>query len=311
MVYLAIVGALIFIIGIIVAMCKLYKEGLLTALIGGIIFVLAGIISGLTTVNTGHVGVISLFGHVYKDTINPGIHIINPFCSVTEVSVMTENYIMSAMHDEGQKQGDDSVSALTSDGLRIIADISVPYKLNDDDVVWVYKNFGINYVDKLLRPAARTAARRAMSKYTGQECYSNKRDQIAGEIKTCFDEEIEGIIRQYTNGPIKPIIVSQVLIGRVELPDKVKEAIEEKLKADQESQAMQFRLKRESQEAERKKIEAEGIQKFQEIVSKGIDENVLRWKGIEATVELAKSPNSKIIVVGGTDGLPLILGSDK
>jgi regulator of protease activity HflC (stomatin/prohibitin superfamily) len=110
------------------------------------------------------------------------------------------------------------------------------------------------------------------------------------------------------NPPETVVIINQVLIGYVGIPDSVKGAIESKLRADQEQQAMDFTIMREKKEAERKKVEAEGIQAFQTIVSKGIDDRLLRWKGIEATLKLAESHNAKVIVIGGgSDGLPILL----
>lgn len=271
-------------------------------------FVLS-IISCIRTIEAGKVGIPILFGSVQNHKIDPGMHFVNPFISIKQMSVRTENYWMSASHDEGQKKGDDSIAAISSNGLEMAMDISVPYRLVPDAAPWVYQNLGADYVEKLLRPAIRAPTRRSAAKFSAEECFSTKRDQLAEKIQAFTEEEIDKLLETYDKKD-KILIFSQVLVGKVNLPITVKDAIEQKLKNDQEQQAMSFRIMKEQKESERKKIEAEGIQKFQEIVSKGIDEKLLRWKAIDATLHLAESKNAKIVIIGsGKDGLPIILGN--
>lgn len=193
-------------------------------------------------------------------------------------------------------------------------DVSTPYRLIPDVAPWVYRNLGPDYVEKILRPSLSTATRRAASLYTAEQLYSTKRDEFASKIKTLLDEEMNKLLQDNYKGKNPPetvLAVSQVLIGHVGIPDTVKNAIEAKLKADQEQQAMDFQILKEKKEAERKTVEAEGIRKFQEIVTKGIDEKLLRWKAIDATLHLANSNNTKIVIIGaGRDGLPVLLGGD-
>lgn len=247
-----------------------------TALLG-LLFV--GIAS-VCIVKAGHVGVPVLFGSVGEKPLKEGFHVVNPFVDVHQMSTRTENYWMSHASHEGENKGDDAVVD--------------------------------NYVEKILRPALSTATRRAASKYTAEQLYSTKLEEFSQSIPDLLTEEINNILtKNYTNAPKKIINFSQVLVGYIGIPDTVKAAIENKLKADQEQQAMEFQIMKEKKEAERKKIEAEGIQTFQEIVTKGIDDRLLRWKGIDATLKLAESPNSKIIIIGaGQDGLPVLLGGN-
>lgn len=270
------------------------------------------IFSCVTIVSAGYVGVPVLFGKVQNISLPAGLHFVNPFLNVVQMSIRTENYIMSATHDEGQKKGDDSITVISSNGLRMPMDVSVPYRLLESEAPWVYQNFGNDYVDKLVRPATRAALRRAATRFTDIECWSSKRDELAEKAKELLEEEMLLLIGEYGEmSPKKVLSVSQILIGNVTIPEMVKKSIEEKLTADQEQQKMQFKIMFETKEAERKAIEASGIQKFQEIVSKGINEQTLRWKGIEATLKLAQSSNTKVVIIGaGKDGMPLILGDD-
>jgi regulator of protease activity HflC (stomatin/prohibitin superfamily) len=151
----------------------------------------------------------------------------------------------------------------------------------------------------VVAPSLRGEGRSIAGRYKPEELYSSKRDEIATEMRTA--------IRQKTTD--KFIHVDNIIIRNVDLPKRIEDAINEKLSAQQEAQRMEFVLQKEKQEAERKRIEAQGIADFQRIVSEGINQNLLRWKGIETTAELSKSPNAKVVIIGaGEEGLPLILG---
>lgn len=275
------------------------------------------VVESTAIVSSGNVGVKLVMGKLDEKALplEAGIHFpINPFCSIKSMSVRTDTYSMSHKHDDSDKKGDDSIGAISSNGMKMPMDIAIPYKLNESAAPWVYKNLGPNWVDQILRKAAQAAVLKAAGKYTDHEIYSTKRDELSEKIKQEFDNEINKILKtNYTDAPEQVVQVSQILIGNIQIPDAVRIAIENKLKSDQEQQAMDFRILREKKEAERKCIEAEGIQKFQEIVTKGINENLLRWKAIEATETIAASQNAKIIVIGaGKDGLPVLLnGLDK
>jgi regulator of protease activity HflC (stomatin/prohibitin superfamily) len=175
------------------------------------------------------------------------------------------------------------------------------YALDPEKASLIYKTVGENYPEIILVPQFRSVVRGVTAKYEAQALYTSTREKLAGEIK----EELSALVNP------RGILIENVPLRQVILPAGLTQAIEEKLKAEQESQRMAFVLQREAQEAERKRIEAKGIADFQEIVSKGISEQLLKWKGIEATEKLANSSNAKIVIVGaGKDGLPIILGGN-
>lgn len=277
----------------------------------GVIASVLGVFSTIYIVKAGSVGVVEVFGDVKPNHVESGIHIMNPFSKVYEMSTQTNNYWMSHVNHEGDKAGDDSVAVRSSNGLQMPIDVSVPYRLEPTAAPWIYKNLGVNWVSKILRPALSTAARRAASHYTAEELYSVKRDEFAEKTKTLLSEELNKLLKDNYKDQVLPeniVVITQVLIGHVGIPDTVKSAIEAKLKADQEQQAMEFTIMKAKKEKERKQIEAEGIQKFQEIVSKGIDDRYLTWKAIEASLALAESNNAKVIIFGGSkNGLPILL----
>jgi regulator of protease activity HflC (stomatin/prohibitin superfamily) len=267
-----------------------------------LITIVFSVASSVAVVPPGHVGVQVLLGSVQSNTLPEGLSFVNPFVSVSHMSGRTQAYTMSS------GQGEDAIVVLSSDGLRMPMDISIIYRLDPTHASWILQNVGYQYEGILLRPAARTAVRQAAANFTAQEAYSTKRDVLADSMMRSLDRSIVNIFRQ-RGFDHKAIHIEQVLLRNVNLPDRVKNAIEQKLESEQEAQKMTFVLQKERQEAERKKIEATGIQEFQEIVKKGIDDRLLRWKGIEATEKLAGSNNSKVIVIGGANGLPLILNT--
>ena len=190
----------------------------------------------------------------------------------------------------------------SEEGLTIDLEMSLLFRLDSEKANEIYKTVGPNYVDIILVPQFRSVVRGVTARYEAKALYTASRDKLAGEIV----EELEKLV-----GP-RGITIEQAPLRQITLPSGLTKSIEEKLQAEQESQRMQFVLQRESQEADRKRIEAKGIADFQDIVSKGISEQLLKWKGIEATEKLANSQNSKVVIIGaGKEGLPIILGSDK
>lgn len=282
--------------------------------IGGIVAVVSIVLiffASLATVGAGHVGLQVLWGKVQiGGTLSPGLHLVNPFVEVVEMSVRTETYTMAAISDEGDKIGDDSIVALSKNGLRMPMDVTIPYRLLPSSAEWVYENVGPDYVNKILRPASRTAVRVAARNFTDQESYASKREELADKMRDELENAINRtLFKDFDNPPETAWVLPTVLLRNVELPERVKNAIEAKLQADQEAQEMEFKIIKERREAERKEIEAGGIKKFQDIVSEGINENLLRWKAIDATLKLSTSKNSKVVIIGsGKDGLPIILG---
>lgn len=195
----------------------------------------------------------------------------------------------------------ENLNVLSADGATIELDVSVWYRPIAAKLDSLQVTIGPRYMDIVIQPALRGIARGTVGLYKPEEIYSTKREEIA----TLIREEMQKEMAQ------KFIEIDDVIIRDVTLPKKITDAINEKLAADQEAQRMEFVLRKETQEAERKRIEAQGIADFQEIVSAGLTQNLLKWKGIEATEKLSNSPNAKVVVIGaGKEGLPLILGGN-
>ena len=242
--------------------------------------------SSITRVASGHVGVLTLFGRVTGEILPEGIHLINPFKSSTEMSIRTQEIKESA-------------SVPSAEGLVMNLDTSLIYHLDPAKAAEVYQKIGPNYLIVFIEPNLRAAIREATASHTANALYSGERELVAKQIR----DQLTTLLGQ------RGILVEAILLRDIQLPLTLKTSIETKQQAEQEALAMNFRLQKEKQEAERKRIEAAGIRDFQQIVAQGISTQLLEWKGIEATENLAKSPNSKIVVIGNSkNGLPLILG---
>jgi regulator of protease activity HflC (stomatin/prohibitin superfamily) len=246
------------------------------------VLVAAVIISMVKIVPPGHVGVLILFGKVHG-SITEGLHLVNPLTTMELMNVRTQEIFEHA-------------EAPSKEGLNVNLEVSCLYHLNPQEAVKVYRQVGPNYAEIVVKPQFRSAIRGVTVRHDAKDLYTSSRELIASEIY----EDLAADMNQ------RGIAVEKILLRRIQLPTSVVEAINSKLAAEQESQRMRFVLDKEKQEAERKKIEAEGIQSFQRIVSQGISDQLLRWKGIEATANLAESTNAKIVIIGGKDGLPLI-----
>ncbi|MGB5288919.1 MAG: prohibitin family protein [Ignavibacteriaceae bacterium] len=259
------------------------------AMIGIIVALLIALFQCFTIIPAGHTGVIDFLGYVSDNTLKPGVNMVNPMANVEKMSIKTQEL-------------KELMSVPSKEGLSVDLEISLLFKLDSEKANDIYKTVGPNYADIILVPQFRSVVRGVTARYEAKALYTASREKLAGEIL----EELENLV-----GP-RGIIVEQAPLRQIQLPERLTKSIEEKLQAEQESQRMEFILTREKQEADRKRIEAKGIADFQEIVSKGISEQLLKWKGIEATEKLAGSTNTKVVIIGsGKDGLPLILGSDK
>jgi len=239
-------------------------------------------------VPAGHVGVVDVFGKVRSEPLPSGLHVINPFATIHRMTVQTQEV-------------KETLDTPSSEGLTVHLDVSVQSHLDSSKAPDVYRTVGLEYETVLVKPNVRSAVREVTSSYEAKALYSAEREKMSAEID------------QHVCAAIEPRGVQEerVLLRDVALPARLQQAIQEKLSAEQEASRMQFVLLKEKQEAERKKIEAEGISSFQKIVTEGINENLLKWKGIEATKELALSNNSKVVIIGsGREGLPVILGGD-
>ncbi|OFV79934.1 MAG: membrane protease subunit, stomatin/prohibitin [Acidobacteria bacterium RBG_13_68_16] len=254
----------------------------------GIVALLAALVAVsqvLTVIPAGHVGVVDFFGTVSPVTLKAGINFVNPLARVFKFSVKTQEI-------------KETMDVPSKEGLTVQLEISALFHLDPDKAAEVYKSIGPNYIEIILEPQVRSVVRGVTAGYEAKALYTSEREMLAEIIQ----KDLQKLV-----GP-RGITVEASPLRRVGLPVGLTQAIEEKLRAEQESQRMQFVLLKEKQEAERKRIEAQGIADFQMIVTKGISEPLLRWKGIEATEKLAASQNAKVVIIGaGKDGLPLIL----
>ncbi len=288
-----------FIVGIIVAVVfffiylnvkkvKRAQEATMTLIIsiGAAIFALAQI---FTVIPAGTVGVVDFLGNVSDNTLKPGVNIVNPVAKIIKYSFKTQEI-------------KENMTVPSKEGLPVQLEISLLFKVDPAMANDIYKSVEAgDYLNVILTPQFRSVVRGVTSKYEAKALYTGAREQLAEEIITELQKNVGDRGITIENAPLRQVI----------LPPGLTTSIEQKLQAEQESQRMSFVLQKETQEAERKRIEAKGIADFQVIVSDGINANLLKWKGIEATENLAKSPNSKVVVIGaGKDGLPLILGNN-
>lgn len=257
---------------------------LLLGVIGFVVVIL--LFSAVTRVDSGAVGVLTLFGRVTGEVLPEGMHLINPLKTNHELSVRTQELKETA-------------SVPSSEGLVMNLDTSLIYHLNPDKAADVFQKIGPGYVEVLIEPNLRSAIREATASHSANALYSGEREMVAKQIIATLTSQLSQ----------RGIVVENILLRDIQLPTTLKASIELKQQAEQEALAMNFRLQKETQEAQRKRIEAQGISDFQRIVAQGISAQLLEWKGIEATENLAKSPNAKVVVIGGgKNGLPLILG---
>src|SRR4051794_4096865 len=254
------------------------------------LMILLGIITAcVVQINAGEIGVQSLFGKVKNTILNSGLHFINPLVDVNRIDVRTQNYTMSGVHNEGDKEGDDAIRVLTSDGLEVIIDLTVLYRVQANQAPKLVRETGFDYKDKIVRPVTRTKIRDNSVYYTAIDLYSTRRDEFQTRIYKTIED----------NFKMRGLELEQLLVRNITLPNRVKAAIEEKINAEQEAQKMLFVLQKEKQEAERKRVEAQGIADYQRIINTGLTENQLQYEQIKAMKEIATSQNAKVIIMGG------------
>jgi regulator of protease activity HflC (stomatin/prohibitin superfamily) len=251
-----------------------------------VFFALVTLLQLFTQIPAGHVGVVDFFGVVSDKVLPSGINFVNPLAKVVKLSIQT-------------KEHKETMQVLSREGLSIGLEVSALYRLNPDSAAQVYKTIvGGDYENIVLIPQFRSICRSVTASFQASALYSTEREQLSTDILA----ELAKVVAP------RGILIESTPLRNVGLPSQLTDAIEQKQRADQESQRMEFILTKERQEADRKRIEAQGIADFQRIVAAGISEQLLRWKGIEATEKLANSPNTKVIIVGsGKDGLPIIL----
>lgn len=301
MILLLILGIILIIVGITLKdkQNPLSKFAIIIRNIGFLIIIIGIFSSMFKQIDAGKVGVKSLYGKVQSDVLESGLHLVNPLLEITVFDVQTQNYTMSAIHDEGSKEGDDAIRVLSNDGLEVVIDLTVLYRVIPGDAPKILKGIGENYTDKIVRPVTRTRIRDNAVYYDAVALYSTKRNEFQQRIFKTIEADFKS----------RGLILEQLLIRNINLPASVKTTIESKINAEQEAQKMQFVLQKEKQEAERKRVEAQGIADYQRIISSGLTDKQLQYEQIKAQKEIATSSNAKIIFMG-KGSAPVIL-SDK
>jgi regulator of protease activity HflC (stomatin/prohibitin superfamily) len=269
--------------------------------IAGVLLLLLGAsVSMFKVIDAGQVGVKTLFGKVENDVLYSGLNVVNPLVEVTNFDTKTQNYTMSGINDEGTKSGDDAIRVLSSDGLEVTIDLSVLFKVRATEAPRILKEIGNDYLDKIVRPISRTAIRDNAVYYEAVALYSTKRQEFQDKIFKTINESFAK----------RGLVLEQLLVRNITLPESVKKSIESKINAEQDAQKMTFVLQKERQEAERKRVEAQGIADYQRILSTGLSDKQLQYEAIKAQKEIALSPNTKIIIMGNSKGAPVIIGNN-
>lgn len=266
----------------------------------GFVIILIGLLTAcIVQIDAGQVGVQKLFGKVQNRILQSGLSIVNPLVEVIKMDIKTKNYTMSGVHDEGVKSGDDAIRVLTADGLEVTIDLSVLYRVMPDEAPRLLAQTGEDFEDKIVRPLTRTRIRDNAVYYDAVALYSTKRDEFQQRIFKNIEEDFKK----------RGLLLENLLVRNITLPASVKATIEQKINAEQDAQKMQFVLLKEKQEAERKRVEAQGISDYQRIISESLTEKQLQYEGIKAQLELAKSQNAKIIIMG-KGSAPVILNAE-
>ena len=238
------------------------------------------------TIEPGETGIQVLFGDTQKEILYPGFHVINPLVNIIRMDSRTQAYTMSAKTNEGQVKGDDAIQVLSKDGLTLTLEVTVQYHLSPPSSPKVYSMIGLDYVEKVVRPEIRSALRDAAVNYNATDLYASKRDDYTRLVK-------DKLLVAFRD---RGIVLENVLLRDILLPEKVRTAIDEKIAAEQESQKMQYVLQRESQEADRKRVEAAGISDAQKIIAGSLTNQYLQYNYISTLKELVNSKNSTFVI---------------
>jgi len=293
-----IVGLLILVAGFVLANAdaNLRKFKTIFTAIGAIVIIIGASIACVVQIEPGQVGVQKLFGKVNDDILESGLNVINPLVKVVMFDIRTENYTMSGVNDEGMKQGDDAIRVLSADGLEVIVDLTVLYKVIPTEAPRILKEVGVDYRNVLVRPICRTKIRDNAVYYDAVSLFSTKRDEFQDRIFSTIE----------SNFKERGLMLEQLLVRNITLPESVKATIESKINAEQDAQKMTFILQKERQEAERKRVEAQGIADYQKILSTGLSDKLLQYEMIKA---ISTSPNSKLIFMTNGKNLPILVDS--
>jgi regulator of protease activity HflC (stomatin/prohibitin superfamily) len=295
---IVVVGIIIIIIGVVSSKSDSplhsYRSVLKTV---GAVVVLIGIsIACVVQVEPGEVGVQKLFGKVSPTVLESGLNVINPLVQVVTFDIKTENYTMSGVQDEGSKQGDDAIRVLTADGLEVVVDLTVLYRVIPTEAPRILKEVGTDYRNVLVRPICRTKIRDNAVYYDAVALYSTKRDEFQAKIFSTIESNFKD----------RGLMLEQLLVRNITLPASVKASIESKINAEQDAQKMTFVLQKETQEAQRKRVEAQGIADYQKILSTGLSDKLLQYEMIKA---ISASPNAKVIFMTNGKNLPMMVDS--
>ena len=300
--FLIVFGIFIVIVGIFMSTqdTQASRFGNVVRIAGIVVIILGALTSMFKVIDAGQVGVKSVFGKVDKDVLYSGLNIINPIAEVTNFDAKTQNYTMSGVNDEGSKAGDDAIRVLSADGLEVVIDLSVLFRVKASSAPTILREIGTDYLDKIVRPISRTAIRDNAVSYDAVALYSSKRDEFQTKI-------FQTINKSFSKRGLE---LEQLLVRNITLPASVKTTIESKINAEQDAQKMTFVLQKERQEAERKRVEAQGIADYQKILSTGLSDKQLQYESIKAQKEIALSPNTKVLIMGDSKCSSIILGGN-
>lgn len=258
--------------------------------IAGIGILLTVLFASIVQIGPGEVGVQNLFGNVQENILRSGLNLVNPLMEVQKIDIKTQAYTMSGANDQDvndvKSNRSDPIQTLSSDGLTLLLDVTVWYRLSADEAPNLIRTIGVDYESKIVLPAIRTAIRDIAVNFVATDIYSSKRDDYVNDVAKKLENSFEG----------RGIILEKVLLRNVELPQKVREAIDEKIAAEQRAQQMVYVLQKERQEAERKQVEATGVAEAQRIINSTISNSYLQWKYIETLKELVNSPNNSFVI---------------
>ncbi|MDD2798378.1 MAG: prohibitin family protein [Bacteroidales bacterium] len=263
--------------------------------IAAVLLAILGIATAsIRQIEPGEIGVQKLFGKVDSHILESGLNVMNPLAQVVTFSSRTQNYTMSGVHDEGNQSGDDAIRVLSADGLEVIIDLTVLYKIVPNEAPQILQQIGTDYINTIVRPICRTKIRDNAVYYDAVALYSTKRDEFQSRIFKTIESDFQK----------RGLILEQLLVRNITLPPSVKQSIESKINAEQDAQKMTFVLQKERQEAERKRVEAQGIADYQKILSTGLSDKQLQYEMIKA---IATSPNAKLIIMDSKKGSPIIV----
>jgi regulator of protease activity HflC (stomatin/prohibitin superfamily) len=288
---LILIGILLFVLGLSLKKMNppLPSYANATRIFGLIVVAIGFLTSCIKQIDAGQIGVKSLFGKVQDDVLTSGLNIVSPLVDVKTIDVKTQNYTMSGVHSEGDVAGDDAIRVLTADGLEVVIDLTVLYHVQASEAPKIVKEIGLDFKNVIVRPVTRTKIRDNAVYYTAVDLYSIKRDEFQSRIFKTIEENLKQ----------RGLVLEQLLVRNITLPATVKASIEEKIKAEQEAQKMEFVLQKEKQEAERKRVEAQGIADYQKIISSGLGDKQLQYENLQVMKGLITSPNAKVIIMGG------------